>query len=515
MNNVAPSLRIAPFVPASVPTKYRKNHKLLGKLARLGEFARMHKVQDKDSKVEVPFIPLPMQAKIFAAVEAGHKRIAVIKARQVSATTGCKMVLHHMAYVTHTAAMYAVVSMRADSAEALLDDHRRWLKHPPVALQRKLKTASATALVYEDTGAGIKAFTSRSPTGLRSFSPAGALLSEFAFAPDQEELLAQAISAVGEGVLIIESTANNPGDTFSKIVSGGTNDGWHVVTMWWHEHPAYSDAVPSGFVPTDAELQLQAKYDLTLGQLHWRRRKINELKSEVKFRREYPACLDDCFLSREGGYFAEEEMCDIAVRDFPNEECRELEAPVQHDFYVLGADVGGGVGGDYSTIAVISVATNQPVFMYRSNTIKPKAFAQKIVEVGSRYNSALVIAEFNFEGNSVYDELNACGYPNIWYGIDGKPWRTSQSSKIMAYDALRNAVQLIRALDRITYMEMRSLTVMPGKVTPEAPKGSHDDSSMALALAYRALCDIPSHWRANARKPPQRVIPRRSSATGL
>jgi hypothetical protein len=79
------------------------------------------------------------------------------------------------------------------------------------------------------------------------------LLSEFAFALDQEELLAQALSAVGDGLLMIESTANNPGDRFSELIAGAPENGWHLITHWWHEEPRYTDADPEHFEHTEGE----------------------------------------------------------------------------------------------------------------------------------------------------------------------------------------------------------------------------------------------------------------------
>ena len=125
-------------------------------------FCRLHRVQDKDTKREVPFTPLPMQTKIFNAVKRGHRRILVIKARQVAATTGCKMVLHQQWTATPTAALFALVSLRAESATALLDDNRRWMHHPPSILRRELDTRAKGELRLADTGATLKAFTSRS-----------------------------------------------------------------------------------------------------------------------------------------------------------------------------------------------------------------------------------------------------------------------------------------------------------------------------------------------------------------
>ena len=287
------------YIPPSIPTELHP--KVSGLVGDPAAFCRLHQVQDKESKRAIPFEPLPMQVKIFNAVKRGHKRILVIKARQVAATTACKMVLHQQWMATPTAALFALVSLRAESATALLDDNRRWMYHPPSILQRKLDTRARGELRLADTGATLKAFTSRSGTGLRSFSPKAVLLSEFAFALDQEELLAQALSAVGDGLLMIESTANNPGDRFSELIAGAPENGWHLLSHWWGEEPRYTDPVDKDFERTEEEVELAQAYSLTDGQLSWRRRYMATL-GPYKFRREYPANLDDCFLGREGGY---------------------------------------------------------------------------------------------------------------------------------------------------------------------------------------------------------------------
>ena len=74
------------YIPPSIPTELHP--KVSGLVGDPAAFCRLHQVQDKESKRAIPFEPLPMQVKIFNAVKRGHKRILVIKARQVAATTG-------------------------------------------------------------------------------------------------------------------------------------------------------------------------------------------------------------------------------------------------------------------------------------------------------------------------------------------------------------------------------------------------------------------------------------------
>jgi len=326
------------------------------------------------------------------------------------------------------------------------------------------------------------------------------LLSEFAFALDQEELLAQALSAVGEGLLMIESTANNPGDRFSQLIAGAPENGFHLITHWWHEEPKYCDPVTEGFERTEAEAELGEAYSLTDGQLAWRRRYLKQL-GPYKFRREYPACLDDCFLGREGGYYGEEVLQDIHVMEHQlhgKAHGREVEGPHPHDRYVMGVDIGGGVGGDYSALCVVSVSTMQPVYTERSNQVTPAAWAHRCIQVASRYNNALMLAESNNHGHAFLLELTHCGYRYQWRSPKNRPWVTTLQSKLEAFDCLRESLQVVKVMDRVTWMELRSLTIPPGKLAPEAPKGGHDDSAMAMALGYRCLRDIPSSWRTHA-----------------
>lgn len=492
------------YTPPTVPAPMRTQVERL--LGDLDLYAKIHTVQDKDTKARVPFSPLPMQSKIFAAVRAGHRRIIVCKARQVAATTGAKMVLHHLASTTPHRAMHAVVSMRSDSASALLDDHAAWVDDLPELLRRPTRV-TRNAVEWPDTGASIRAYTSRSRTGLRSFAPAAALISEAAYAPDLEEVIAQVDAAVGDGLLVVESTARNPNDFFSRLVRDPP-EGWHLITLWWWEHPAYEDVPPPDFSPTPEEVKYGERYGLTPGQLAWRRRTIARLGSEQKFCREYPACMDDALLDVGGGFFPAEATQHIDVLDFSvTGDTREIEPPQPGDRYVVGVDTAGGAGGrsDYSALAVVSVTTRQPVFMARSNTASPKDWAHRVVQVATRYNNALVLAESNNHGHALLLELDACGYRTQWrHPSTGRPWVTTVQSKVEIFDTLREHLPLVRMLDRITYLELRSLVVGTSPA-PSAPDGAHDDAAVAIALAYRALRDVPPSWRVGVTMPTNRI----------
>jgi hypothetical protein len=91
--------------------------------------------------------------------------------------------------------------------------------------------------------------------------------------------------------------------------------------------------------------------------------------------------------------------------------------------------------------------------------------------------------------------MNNCGYRRLWTDTKGKPWTTTLKSKLEMLDCLRECLPIITILPQCTWMELRGLTIAPGKVAPEAPKGSHDDAAISIALAYRALRDVPKQRR--------------------
>ena len=109
-----------------------------------------------------------------------------------------------------------------------------------------------------------------------------------------------------------------------------------------------------------------------------------------------------------------------------------------------------------------------------------------------------MLAESNNHGHAFLLELTHCGYRYQWRSPKNRPWVTTLQSKLEAFDCLRESLQVVKVMDRVTWMELRSLTIPPGKLAPEAPKGGHDDSAMAMALGYRCLRDIPSSWRTHA-----------------
>jgi hypothetical protein len=487
------------YMPPNIPARLQSKVSRL--LSDRDAFCQLLKVKNKQTQDFVPFIPNAAQKRLWELMDRSN-RVIVVKARQVGISTAVRAWQVHAAYTSNQPKTFAVLSFHDRSAKTLRRMDRRWLTELPAMLQRETSIDSADDTVFADTKAGFSSFTTGGRGGTRSFEFSGAHLSEFAFYVDADEVLAQSVSTVGDGPLVIESTVNVPGDAFHRLIAGSPENGWTVFTYWWWEHPPYrDDSHPPGLKLTTEELRLQGQYGLDLAQLYWRRQQIATLGIQ-KFRREYPACIEDCFVNREGGYFEEELMQKITPIPFDavgESAPREIESPRAHDRYVMGVDTGGGVGGDFSAMCVVSVGTGQPVYTERTARLSPGAWAHRVIQVASRYNKAMILAESNNHGHAVLLELQNCMYQNLWCHPETKKhWVTTLQSKLDMYAVLRQALQTIQVMDQTTYMELRSLTIPQGKMAPEAPSGGHDDCAVAMALAYRALSDVPAPWRTVA-----------------
>ena len=298
----------------------------------------------------------------------------------------------------------------------------------PDILRKKIAIDNSTTMEFAETGAQLSSFTAGSKGGTRSFSLSSVHLSEFAFYDDANEMLAQVVATIGEGQILIESTPNKPGDVFHRLIMGAPENGWHLITYWWHDHEKYRTAAPEDFQPTADEQHLVKMHGCDYDQLNWRRSQIATIGLE-KFKREYPGSLDDAFHFAASTYFTQEEIREIEEIHFDGEE-RLYQEPEEQDYYAMGVDVAAGVGGDYSAISIISMATFQPVYHYRNNSISPSAFADVVIRIAQWFNDARVLCESNNHGHVVLYRMRHMGYKNLWMSHNMKDWTTTTKSKL-------------------------------------------------------------------------------------
>lgn len=89
----------------------------------------------------------------------------------------------------------------------------------------------------------------------------------------------------------------------------------------------------------------------------------------------------------------------------PDETLWIWEKPKKDTEYILGVDVGYGVGSDDSVIQVIKANTLEQVAEYACNTIIVDEFAKKVIELSAYYNYGYTNVERNALGKILIDKL--------------------------------------------------------------------------------------------------------------
>jgi len=331
-------------------------------------------------------------------------------------------------------------------------------------------------------------------------------MSEVAFWENPDELVAGLLQAVPEdsGIIFAESTGNGPGGWFyDRVMDALSNphSKWKLHFFPWYVHPEYKVTLSEKEKQelaenlTEEERKWMKKYNLSLEQVIWYRLKSQDFENTPRgralLRREYPFEVSDAFAIAEGGEF------------FPKVEFKPLQAnknrqgiyvvpghPRPDLHYVIGADVGGGVGQDYSVMVVLCVETYETVGLFSSNRVAPDDFGELLQEVGVTFNKAYLVVEANNHGQTTLSVLWKSSYPKGLIfrrpgitGVQTLGFLTSSKTKPYVIGNLRKHLEdgLVIRFSRIKTELDLFREYESGKLS--APPGCHDDCVMALALA--------------------------------
>ena len=456
------------------------------------EFISKLKVINKKGKL-VYLNPTEEQIKIIQSLQGG-KDTLILKPRQIGSSTIISAYFFWKLFISKEPITIAILSHKLSSAKHLLDIYKRfYLNLPdPVKGLNPINIDNSTEFRFA-TGAGVIAAASGDKGGLRSFSISALHISEYAFADNPEELKATAISALNDGQLIIESTANFFNDALHKEIiryQRGLAE-WEYLFFPWFDHRDYKMPIPPkhNFEITEEEQTLKDLHDLTNQQIWWRRKRIEKIGYD-KFTREFPTSLEEAYRQLGDSYINFQALKDLQIIAVDAVEWICFEDPKPDDRYALGVDVAAGVNRDYSVIQIISKLSGQQVAVYRSNTISPTALAEVILDLSIAFNDALALIESNNHGNVVINELKHLGFRRFWKNEEGKDWITTAQSKTSMFENLKESLRSgkIYRLDSITLSELRSFQIdEKNRVIIPDSLDSHGDSGVALALAYICL----------------------------
>lgn len=188
--------------------------------------------------------------------------------------------------------------------------------------------------------------------------------------------------------------------------------------------------------------------------------------------------------------------------------------PPKHP-YVIGADIGTGLGGSHtsnSVVSVIDLQTMEQVAEFAINTMQTHDFADFCMALGKWFHDAYLIWEHNGTGAGFTRRVLAQAYPNIYrrknqYKGSAKRttdagWVTTSETKESMFGDLYRAIKggelTIRSDDLVK--ECLQYVRINGKIEhalavtteDESSKGTaHGDRVIAFAVCYQGARDRP------------------------
>lgn len=172
-------------------------------------------------------------------------------------------------------------------------------------------------------------------------------------------------------------------------------------------------------------------------------------------------------------------------------------APKADGQYVMGVD--WAKSADFTVLVVIDAKTGEMAAMDRFNRIDYSVQRGRLEALANRYRVRSIVAESNAMGEPIVEQLRRDGLPVIGFV-------TTNASKTMLVEGLALAFEqgVLRILDDpvlVGELEAYEMQRLPsGAIRYGAPEGMHDDTVMALALAWWAASrplDVaygPSIW---------------------
>lgn len=334
------------------------------------------------------------------------------------------------------------------------------------------------------------------------------------------------------GTLDLVSTANGFGGYFYQESMRARDRGkgyreftYHFHQWWWHdEYTSTPEADPATY--TKEEHTLVMAFNLSAGQIAWRRIKKEQQRQE--FDEKYPEDDITCFLTSGKNFFDRQilrarqiELLTYSPLVYIQGAKTEFyKKPIKNRTYIIGADVASGLAVgtedlDWSAAVVIDQESGEEVASYRAQ-ILPEEFGWDLADLGREYNDALLAVERNNEGGTVILTLEvACMYMNIYKHMDWtkRDWKkfaksgdmasqqyrkrelpgfpTTTKTRPLALNRIRWFVQTHPDLiyDKVFIQEALSFVYLKSdnplsNAKPAADKGQHDDTVMCRAIAH-------------------------------
>ncbi len=444
--------------------------------------ARHLVIQDKAGRL-IPFVPNRVQCALIAHL-TGYD--LVLKARQVGVSTAIQAWFFYQ--TMRGFARTSTLCHEDDLTQELRAMADRFYDHLPSEVRPAREYANAKLTTYPALHSQSRIATVGGAVGQRK-GRGGTNThvhgSEVAFWPDAQAVMSAALQA-GTPQIVLESTPNGmTGWFYERCMEALDGDSLWTLHFfpWWYED-GYRLPLDEGevLVYTEDEQRLVDQHGLTAEQIKWRRAKQRELPHT--FAQEYPEDPRDCFLASGTSYFRDVEHVFTAP---------DGAVPVPGHRYAGGLDF--AQTGDFTVLIILDAVDLRMVDMLRVNAQSWQEMRRQVSVMANHWD-AEVLGEANSMGSTNIEllqsgELLADGtaiLPVRLSAFDNTP--ASKPPLVQGlYHALHEAGLRLQDHSEIKH-ELRAFVskqLPSGAWQYEASGGAHDDTVIALALAWQGM----------------------------
>ena len=379
-----------------------------------------------------------------------------------------------------------IVANKESTAKEIFARIKMAYEQLPVYLKPHIKSWRNNGLILgNDSAITISTTSSSGPRGTTSNL---LIIDEMAHCPNDlmKELWKSAlpiISSMKKSQVVVISTPNGVGNKFHDLYleTQTPNSDWHLeVVNWWD-------------VPGRDEV--------------WKEKEIRTIGSKEDFDQEYGCVFHEPGKTVVDSEYLKELVINctdpILVNDDGNYRIYKLPNP--QSFYVIGVDVGEGIGRSNTVAQILDVSNLQnieQVAVYATNSMSPYHFGTKLLSVLNDWGRPPILVENNNNGQQVLDVLcQTHSYENVVsYHFEGFSKHYNNANRFgihnhtnTRYKGITNfrywvdSLKAVRFYDKETVLELGNFIRLPNFTFAKKNEKQLDDRVFGLIWALFML----------------------------
>lgn len=373
-----------------------------------------------------------------------------------------------------------IVANKEDTAKEIFARIKMSFEELPIWMKPSVKSWRKDGFELEN-GSKITV-SSTSSAGPRGTTSNLLIIDEMAHCPNDlmKELWKSAIpiiSSMKKSQLVVISTPNGVDNQFYDLVQQGKDpkSGWHLETVNWWDVPGRDEVWKKE--ATDLLGGSKEDFDQEYGNVFHEKGKTAIDPEELE--RLKSSCRDPILVMDNGDY-------------------KIFTQPKEGSFYVIGVDVGEGIGRSNSVAQILDVSDLtcvEQVAVYASNTINPYNFGTRLMGVLEDWGRPPILIENNNNGQQVLDVLaRTHNYENIvTYTFEGMSKHYNNDNRLGVHNHTNtrykgitnfrywaNSLKALRLNDLDTAIELSTFVKLPNFTFSKRTDKDLDDRVLAL-----------------------------------